>query len=292
MDKSICHNSLWLLIKIELKRAFLNRWFLLSAGIMFVLAIVSGICAVAELSGIKSMLFSSLDSKYYGSSFYSCLKAWIGLDIGQPATTLFYFLVPIAAALPYAWSISQERKTGYSSLILTRTSRSSYFVSKFCAIAATGAAVVGIPLIGNFIIAVVSLPFVNPDVTDVIYWGIYENAMLSEMFYQTPLVYVATMIVLSCLFGAVWALFVTSVSFVLPIRSASIIIPFLALFAIDYLQQTALSWLIPFSITPFEYLRGSGVAYYGNLGATCIEYAALLAISVIAFAIMSRRDVL
>lgn len=292
MENHSNYEGLWPLVKMDLKRAFSNKWFTLSVGLMCVIAAISAACAVAELQGLKDVLFSNLESKYYGASIYSCLKAWIGLDVGHPATSLFYFLIPIAVALPYSWSLAQERKTGYSSMIITRVGRSSYFISKFLAIAASGAAIVGIPLVGNLIVGISTLPFVPPDVTEVIYWGMYENAMLSELFYQAPLLYVMLMISLSCLFGALWALFITCVSFVFPFRAAFTLIPFLVLFVVDYMQQTIFVQHIPFSITPFEYLRGTGVAYYGDLAVTCIEYAVLLGISVVSFFVMSRRDLL
>lgn len=57
-------------------------------------------------------------------------NAWVGGENLSLAYSVFYTLLPVAAALPYAWSFFLERKTGYLKNVATRVHQDTVYHRK------------------------------------------------------------------------------------------------------------------------------------------------------------------
>ena len=107
------------LLRLELKKALKNRFFVLSVSIMTLFAVLSAVYMYqnnsAVLYGIVGERFAE-NGKLIDNPMLSLLgfyNAWVGGENLSLAYSVFYTLLPVAAALPYAWSFFLERKTGY-----------------------------------------------------------------------------------------------------------------------------------------------------------------------------------
>jgi len=205
-----------------------------------------------------------IESKAADLSSTSCYKYWMGNDFIQSTTGLFFMLVPILAVIPYGWSYFSEKKSGYIKNITTRVSREKYFISKYIATFLSGGLVVVIPLVLNFIICACVMAAYTPDVNEVIYFGIYEESLWSEVFYNSPLLYRLLYIMLNFVFSGLWATMVFAVSFFVKNRFALMIGPYLLLIFVKFLSENVLMDILYYEVSPFNFLRGTGVDKFTN----------------------------
>lgn len=280
------------LVRLELRKAFSNKWFLASLTIACSLSIASAVGAIVAAAQYESIGLEYFDQKYFRLSVLSCYKHWIGVDSGQPATGLFYLLLPLLAAIPYSWSSSYEKKSGYVSQVVTRTNIRSYYLAKYLAVFASGASVIGLSLLVNLFICACSFPAYTPDVFDVVYFGLYEDCLWSEVFYTNPLLYTCLLTTITILFAGLWAVTISTFSFVVKNRLLFTVLPFLILIFVEYLNIAVLNEIAPTTLTPFEFLRGSGTPFSANGWVVFVWCITLFAVSAVGFLTSSKKDVI
>lgn len=61
------------------------------------------------------------------------------------------------------------------------------------------------PLLLNIVLCACFIPAYAPDATTVFYTGVYDSVMASELYYDTPILFVTLYVVLTALFAASWA---------------------------------------------------------------------------------------
>ena len=105
-------------LKIELRKAFGNKLFLLTLAVGIVIASISAyqniqlyLDAVAHNAYRKEVLPDILFNPMYPA--FSPYTYWIGGDYQYPMTSLFYLLLPLMASLAFGWSFFMEKKSGY-----------------------------------------------------------------------------------------------------------------------------------------------------------------------------------
>jgi len=280
------------LVRCEIRKAFCNRWFFIALAAGCMLAAISAISNAlvdyeANLVGIEY-----LDSKWLDFSSSSCFKYWIVIDFIQPTTGLFFLLLPLLAVLPYAWSYLEERKSGYVGSVVVHTARIKYFFAKYIAVFLSGALAVAIPIVLNFLICACFMPARMPDVFAVIYFGIFEENLWSEVFYTNPFLYVALFTLLNFAFSGLWAVTVFALSGLLRNRVALTILPYLAWVFVDFVSDTVLQDVVDVELTPFGFLRGIGADHPADGGVIAVILAIMLIVSVIGTYVNSRRDIL
>ena len=245
-------------LKIELRKAFGNKLFLLTLAVGIVIASISAyqniqlyLDAVAHNAYRKEVLPDILFNPMYPA--FSPYTYWIGGEYQYPMTSLFYLLLPLMASLAFGWSFFMEKKSGYIKNIVTRTKKTHYFLAKYIAVFLSGGAVIAIPLVINFLTVACFIPAYQPD----IYYSIYYSMgyhFLSELFYSSPLVYVIYVMALDFVFSGLIATASMALTFFVRNRFAVVLLPFLLLLGIQYIQDT-LYKIFQVIISPIDFLK-------------------------------------
>ncbi len=172
-------------------------------------------------------------------------------------TALFYMLLPLLAGLAYGWSFSAERKSGYVAQMVSRsTKKSQYFLAKYIATFLAGGAVVAIPLVLNFLAVACFIPAYTPDSFYQIYYFMNTH-FLRGLFFNAPLLFVCCIILLDFIFAGLLAAACVALAFFVKNKFAVILLPFLGVLAVQYLQDNVLGTITDFiAISPMDFLRG------------------------------------
>ncbi len=191
-------------LKIELKKAFANKWLL---GTLIVMSALAVICAIGTKDFFEQQYASLLaqsnfyDPDYSMTSMYSYL---LFTRSDQPSTEAFYILLPLAAVLPYSWSLCDEKRISYLENVYTRIGRSKYLSAKSAASFSCSFVVVAVPLTLNLIVSACLIPAFETNIATVIYSGIVAERLWSSAYYCQPLLYCLQFILLTSCFSGAW----------------------------------------------------------------------------------------
>ncbi len=231
------------MIKIELKRAFINR--------MFLIALVLG-CLITVLQAAQNALplafyFELYPNQYPPSVYNSCL----GLSLSV-WNSIFYTVYPLLAAIPYADSFLTDRQSGYIKNIYTRVNRKDYLKGKFIAVFLSGGSVVLLPTLLNLLIVSLCVPSVIPDASTGLF-PIFANFTGASLYYTYPLLYVFLYDLLIFFVGGCFAVTALIFSFAFKHRYVVVMSPFLLFMIISCVSSVisphnALNisqWIVP-----------------------------------------------
>ena len=186
------------MIRMEMKRAFHNR--------NFYIALIIG-CGIAIGQYIQNVLpmikYLPMDVEK-GVYPHSVFNKWMGGEYHTLWPMLFYFILPVLAALPHGDSYYQDIQSGYFKNICTRTKKSSYLKAKAWAAFASAFAAITIPLFLNLLLASMTLPAVPPEVSTGFFYVMDKN-MGAELFLEHPWIYILLYILLDGIFAAFYA---------------------------------------------------------------------------------------
>ena len=256
-------------LKLELKKAFCNKMFYLVVGIGLVIAAISAWQMIDKYylglemdANALKVTGSGRNPDYALNILYNnCLVT--GFD--QSMTALFYTLMPLLVCLAYGWSYFGERKSGYVMNVMIRThKKSQYLLSKYIAVFLSGGAAAVIPLIANFLAVACFIPAYQPDLFYEIYYSL-QSHFLRELFYLHPMVFMCIMFALAFLFGGLMATGCVALTFFVKNKFAVILLPFMCLFGIQYLQDNVWIILSDAYISPMDFLRGYAIEYTSGM---------------------------
>lgn len=251
------------LLRLELKKALKNRFFVLSVSIMTLFAVLSAVYMYqnnsAVLYGIVGERFAE-NGKLIDNPMLSLLgfyNAWVGGENLSLAYSVFYTLLPVAAALPYAWSFFLERKTGYLKNIATRVHKTRYITAKMLATFLSGTLTALIPLLVNVVLVSATLPVFQPEVNYVVYTHIGFGDLWADLYYTAPLLYLTLFVLLTALFCGLFALLSFAVSFYIHNRVALLFTPFLLFLGLQYVENSIASQTSAWSVeaVPMSFLH-------------------------------------
>lgn len=255
------------MLKVEIKRAFINRLFLVSLIIGCIISILQVVeRALPYASGIDLY-----PNQYPPSLYNSC----IGLSFSM-WSSIFYFVFPLLAAIPYADSFLTDKKSGYLENIYTRGKKINYLISKFVAVFLSGGCVVLLPLLLNILLTALCVPAVIPDASTG-FFPIFGYATWANIYYSTPIVYVLLFQILTFITAGVLSCSALLFSFVVKYKYIVLITPFLLFIAITYgsmLFSQGNSFNISEWINPMQSIQAL------NLWAVGIELLIILSISI------------
>ena len=121
------------------------------------------------------------DNSAYAISLYN---VWIGSISGDLFfTTIFYFILPLAATLPFSFSLSDESKSGYLRQMTLKKGQMRYYFAKYIVTFTSGFLLAAIPLLINVIITACYIPAYKPDPLEQLYSGQYYGQYLANIFY-------------------------------------------------------------------------------------------------------------
>ena len=248
------------LLKVELKKAFTNKMFFICLVVGIVIAMVSVAQNLPSYWAAEEQNLMVAEQGFETNPMHPMFTPytnWIGNDYQFPMTSLFYMLLPLLAGLAYGWSYCTERKSGYAAQMVSRSrKKSQYFLAKYIATFLAGGAAVAIPLVLNFIVICCFIPAYTPDN---FYWLYYsmDAHFLRGLFFNAPLLFVCCIILLDFVFAGLFAAACVALAFFVKNKFAVILLPFLGVLAVQYLQDNVLGTITDFiAISPMDFLRG------------------------------------
>lgn len=222
--------------KTELYRAFRGTGFLMAAAAGLLIAFLDFAVMILPLRE------HIMEANYPLSVF----AKWMGGENASVFPTLYYFIVPILAALPFAGSYKSDIKTGYFKNIAVRVSRKKYLRAKYIATFLSGGSVAVLPLIVNFMMVAMVLPAVKPQASTG-YFPIFSYSMLGDLFYAHPYWYLAVYIGIDFIFFGLLATLALGAGYLCENLFTTILAPFIAyLFVYAVTQITNLHMFCPF----------------------------------------------
>lgn len=187
-------------LKLEFRRAFCNIYFLVS------LMIALGICIWHFVENVWRLRIYVYEGIYPLSVF----SKWIGGDNASLQPTLYFLIIPILCAIPYAKSFYFDVKSGFIIQLITRGKKKDYIAAKFIASFVSGAIIAVFPLIVDFIMTNTVLPAVIPQRGTGLF-SITEPMIWSDLFYTHPFLYLLLFGIMEAVFfglfnmTAIWA---------------------------------------------------------------------------------------
>jgi hypothetical protein len=211
------------MFKIEMSRAFNNKFFFLSI-------IIGSIITVSHLFQYVIPYARTLDQyvalnkpmMFPGELFSS----WLGGNSYNMQAFLYYLLIPILATIPFADSFFLDKKKGFIKNVLIRTNRSNYYISKFIVTFIVGGCAVLLPLLLNFGVASLLLPSMLPQPTSGFDF-LNASSMWSNLYFSHPFIYVFSYMTIDFVFSGVVATIALAISFYVEHRFVVVISPFL-----------------------------------------------------------------
>jgi len=191
-------------------------------------------------------------------SLYGFYNSWVGGEALSLFQSLFFNLLPIGAAIPFAWSYHTERKSGYLKNIASRTDKKKYFIAKTIAVFTSGALVVLIPLIVNIAIVSAFVPSIDPFAGYTFYNYHYVGEMWIEYYFTNPALYVSLYVLFDALYGGIFALLSFTTAFYIKNILAVLFLPYLLVTAIGYLQSVIYANIyvtVTYEFNPAVYLH-------------------------------------
>lgn len=229
-----------LIVKLEISKAIKNKFFLTTLIIALIFTLLSAWYMIDLYYYTQNAMRIHGITGNPMTPAFSLFNHWVSGESTSFGFTLFFTLLPLLAVLPYGWSYFIEYKSGYLKQVVVRSSKLQYFLAKYIATFMAGGLVVCIPLVINLLVVACFIPAITPSPMYALYYSIAHVSMWSQFFYSQPLFFVILYLMLTFIFGGLFATMSLSISFFCKNRIAIILVPFF--FPIDpTLQQDLLS---------------------------------------------------
>lgn len=222
--------------KIEFHRAVKSRGLLLSLIVGLLIAASHFVWTVLPLK--DNIMISGYPLSAFGK--------WIGGENYSVFPTLYYFTVPVLAALPFAGSYKEDIVSGYIKNVTTRISRKEYLKAKYMVTFLTGGIVAVLPMMVNFLLTAMVLPAILPQ-SSTGYFPIFSYSMLGDLFYSYPYIYLLIYMTIDFIFFGLLSTLALVSAYVCDNLFTTILSPFIIyLLVYAVTQLTNLHMLCPF----------------------------------------------
>lgn len=171
------------ILLVELKRAFLSPSF-------FIIFAIGTLISLLHIYH-EVLPWVPIDLSFPTPPLTPFVK-WIGLDAFSFASSLFYLLMPLISAIPFADSYLLDVKSGFIKNVYTKVAKVKYVLAKYIATFLSGALAFVLPLLVNLVIVSLMLPSIIPDPTT----GtnpITNRNMWDELYYSAPYIYILSL---------------------------------------------------------------------------------------------------
>ena len=185
------------LLKIELNRAFKNKW-------MYITLLVCSVIVLYDIFKIvvPTRIAMEVYANTWGYPVPNLYNQWMELNNFSTASKLLHFIFPLIICIPYSMSIYSDVNSRYIYNIIVRTDKKKYFFSKLVTQFIVGFSVVMYTLLISFLITATLLPAGEP--FPGLQYVAGANCILGSLFYKLPLlVSVLIMISESVLFSII-----------------------------------------------------------------------------------------
>ncbi|SHH70958.1 hypothetical protein SAMN02745196_01141 [Clostridium collagenovorans DSM 3089] len=283
------------IIKLELNKALKNKFFYIAIAIGFMATMMNFLYNLETFNNDLRMLKEAeiaMNAVYNPMVRSSTIfNNWVLGETHTLGSVIFFFILPILAAIPYTWSYCSERNSGYVKNMIIRSGKREYYTAKYIAVFVSGGLAVLIPLVLNFLLASMFFPASVPDSQYYIYYAISGNSLLSGLFYTKPLIYVFIFLIMNFLFSGVIACISFIVARFIKTKVAVILSPFFLVLAVDYFKRIPEAF-IKVELSPMQFVKGMKFGYDSKLGVIIAEFIFLFIVTYTFFAITrSKKDV-
>ena len=148
--------------KVELHRAICSWGF--SAALLIGCGLALG-HAYRTWSILQSTLSNELSRYRFESTYYtgSGFLYSLSYDLYYWECQLFFYILPLLAALPHATSYTQDRKSGFQRILVLRCGRMGYVKAKLLSVFVSGGLVAAIPQLFSLALVSLLIPLRNVD---------------------------------------------------------------------------------------------------------------------------------
>ena len=222
-------------LRVELWKATHNRMFFLSLAVGLFLALGDSYLSWLTVTELHQSTLEMLAHGYGrgGHAGYSLFVLWMPIN-GFQITTIYFFLIwPVLAAMPYGWSYGQERNSGVTQQITTRSGKRTYFNAKFISVFISGGFAVFLPILINLLVDAMICPYALPKLGIV---PVFNGNFLSALYYTNPWVYAICWCMMEFLFGGAAACLCFVVGSMLKFGVMTILVPLVLLTVFDRLS--------------------------------------------------------
>lgn len=222
-------------LKIELKRAFCNKYFAISVLIGIIICVYHLFAYVLPSLKQIDFMLEYMESKPLAvNGVPGVFSKWIGMNTNA-AKEVYTMVVPMIAAIPFGASLYLDEKNQYINNIATRTNKRNYYVAKFISLFLSGGTVAVIPLILSLLINLCILPIDTPQACTALYLMNVKN-VLGDLFYANPFLYVIIFILWVFFLCGLLTTFCFTASYILENRFVIMISPFIIYFSSSVLS--------------------------------------------------------
>ncbi|MDO5017707.1 MAG: hypothetical protein Q4E02_00230 [Lagierella massiliensis] len=213
------------IFKIELRRAFKNKKFLIALAIGLLLA---GYNFITNMGLTDFYKFSVEYEKYHmltpgGLFTNNILSSPLELD-----RTLFFYSVVILGALPFADSYVEDKVMGFNKNILSRASRKKYYTAKWLSVFISGFAICVLIAVFNFMLNMTIIPMLHPIIEGLgNSYGQDSSRFLVKIFVSHPILHFILFSILLGMYVGVLSTFGLLTSIFSENRFVAILMPFL-----------------------------------------------------------------
>ena len=249
------HNSekiLNAMLREEINRAFLSRSFLFAVA-LGLLSLAPGLADYMSGPPRDPEYLARLPP-FYNNAYDAVIWA---------QSSLIGLIGPLIAVLPFADSFAHDRVLGYLRFVLSRTTYRRYLSGKYVASFLSGGLAVSLPMLLCFMFSVLILPRgLNLNPFEARVQPSEALGPFGALYNSTPDLYILSLIALSFLFGATYAIFGLSLSALTDNRYIVLATPFVlynvAHYGLSVLGIPAwspLSTLVPHWLTNVTWLH-------------------------------------
>ena len=282
-------------LKLELKKAFKNKFFWISVVLGCLITLLSFEHMVnMYYEGMSAISGNSTDIIYDPHiGINTVFNCWIGGEPFSLGSSIYFFVFPLLIALPYGWSYSEERKCGYRRMMITKTGKKKYYCAKYVAVFLSGGVAMVLPLIFNFWMTLLVVPAILPDVTMNMFYGVFGGSFLAELYYTVPFLYVAIYLFIDFVYCGFLVCICMAVSGIVRQKWGVVLIPFLLLLFVhvitDYIySDPSVAYK---ELSPLYFLRGVEVRYSFSGSIILLFAIGLLVISLIGIIKEYRKEI-
>lgn len=228
--------------------------FILSSITGIVLVLVHAVKRIGQYNEYAGMVknYYTINNPY--SEVQSVFTLWFGSDAFGSYVEIISYIFPFLALLSCSWIFCYEWKKNKSKPLNADVFDRKYFLTRYITTFTMSGATIAVPLIVNFMTVLLFVPAIYPDSIYDIYYGIFSNSFLGNMFYTVPFIYVLVFLILNFIFYGLVGCFCLSISFYIKRWIPSAIITLVGwyglhfserLFQVPTLEYSPIRFLIP-----------------------------------------------
>jgi len=253
-------------LRLEIKKAIQNRYFVASIAIGCLIALVLFFTQAGAMTQyFRDFATNQAEGGVQGNPFlpmFTVFNQWLGgLSFGL-APTVFFFIFPLLISIPYGWSHAYEQRNGYIRQMVLRMGRRQYYVSKYAATFISAGLAMVIPLLFSFLISLIVFPAITPDVSYYTSYGVFAEALMSQWYYSQPFLYVGAYLLLDFFFCGLLGGIAFAIAASVKNRITCMLAPFFIAILFEYLNRTAFPPQYAFpEFSPLNFLHPAQFAH-------------------------------